>query len=319
MEQVVLELTRGKNTLDLFFTTNPTLVEKVTLTPGMSDHDSIPLVIINCKPKFIKQKPRRILLYHKADLQALKNELNNWSSLFVQKDTHSCSVNELYDEFQKAIEDAMDSHIPSKTVSKKNQTPWINKRIKRLHRRKQRAFNSYKKSGDPRRLDKFNKERKDAYKETKKSYKKYIASVCSDSPKRFWSFIKSLKVDSIGIPTLKRNGKLESDNVCKAEILNDQFKSVFTVEDNNPPQESNPQIPSMPDITIHVEGVSKLLKKLNPKQSHWPRRDFHPHSSVDSRGIGPCPLYHFSKIFGYRRDTQVLASGKYFTNIQKGR
>ena len=51
MEQVVLEPTRGKNTLDLFFTTNPTLVEKVTMTPGMSDHDSIPLVIINCKPK----------------------------------------------------------------------------------------------------------------------------------------------------------------------------------------------------------------------------------------------------------------------------
>ena len=120
MEQVVLEPTRGKNTLDLFFTTNPTLVEKVTMTPGMSDHDSIPLVIINCKPKFIKQKPRRIFLYHKANLQALKNELNNWSSLFVQKDTHSCSVNELYDEFQKAFEDAMDSHIPSKTVSKKN-------------------------------------------------------------------------------------------------------------------------------------------------------------------------------------------------------
>ena len=162
----------------------------------------------------------------------------------------------------------MDSHIPSKTVSKKNQTPWINKRIKRLHQHKQRALNSYKKSGDPRHLDKFNKERKDAYKETKK----YIASVCSDSPKKFWSFIKSLKVDSMGIPTLKRNGKLESDNVCKAEILNDKFKSVFTctVEDNNPPQESNPQIPSMPDITIHVKGVSKLLKKLNPNKATGP-------------------------------------------------
>ena len=110
----------------------------------------------------------------------------------------------------------------------------------------------------------------DTYKETGKSYRKHIASVCSDSPKKFWSFIKSLKIDSMGIPTLKRNGRLESDNRCKAEILNDQFKSVFTTENDNPPQEAEPTIPSMPDITINLEDVTKLLKNLNPNKASGP-------------------------------------------------
>ena len=117
---------------------------------------------------------------------------------------------------------------------------WITKRIKRLHQGKRRAFNSYKKSGDPRDLERFHKERKDSHKETRKSYRKHIASVCSDSPPKFWSFIKSLKVDTMGIPTLKRNGRLESNNKEKAAILNDQFKAVFTKENKNSPHELLP-------------------------------------------------------------------------------
>ena len=50
LEQIVTEPTRGKNTLDLFFTTNPTLVERSTVIPGISDHDSIPLIIVSSNP-----------------------------------------------------------------------------------------------------------------------------------------------------------------------------------------------------------------------------------------------------------------------------
>ncbi|XP_072023124.1 uncharacterized protein [Amphiura filiformis] len=284
LEQVVREPTRGNNTLDLFFTTNPTLVEKSIVVPGISDHDSIPLIIVNCRPKINKQKARKIFLYHKADLQALKSDLKNWSDLFVRKNVSNSTVNELYSDFQCAIEDAMDTHIPSKMSTKRSQTPWINKKIKRLHKRKQRAFNAYKKSPNPSSHENFTEIRKTVFKETRNSYRRHIADVCSDSPKSFWSFIKSLKVDAMGIPTLKKDGKLESENVCKAEILNDQFRSVFTKEDNNPPKEQIPKIPTMPDITISPEGVAKLLKELDPKRpvaqmgsqrvsSNWMRRN----------------------------------------------
>ena len=39
--QVVTEPTRQENVLDLFFTTNPTLINKVICSPGLGDHDIV--------------------------------------------------------------------------------------------------------------------------------------------------------------------------------------------------------------------------------------------------------------------------------------
>ena len=86
LEQVVREPTIGKNTLDLFFTTNPTLVERSTVTPGLSDHDGVPLIIISAKPRVIKQRPRKVYLYHKADTNALLSNLRRWSDEFSSRD-----------------------------------------------------------------------------------------------------------------------------------------------------------------------------------------------------------------------------------------
>ena len=90
--------------------------------------------------RVIKQRPRKVYLYHKADTNALLSDLRRWSDEFSSRDLTDTSVNDMYVEFQNSLETAMDTHIPSKIVSKRNQTPWINKRVKRLHKRKQRAF-----------------------------------------------------------------------------------------------------------------------------------------------------------------------------------
>lgn len=81
-------------------------------------------------------------MYHKANVQALKEELLKWNNEFTSRDTSMNTVNEMYTEFQTILESIMNSHIPTKIISKRNQTPWINRRIKRLHKRKQRAFNT---------------------------------------------------------------------------------------------------------------------------------------------------------------------------------
>ncbi|KAI0219881.1 hypothetical protein LSAT2_028582 [Lamellibrachia satsuma] len=59
-------------------------------------------------------------------------------------------------------------------------------------------------------------------------------------------------------------------NKLKAEILNNQFKSVFTSENTNLPQEPNRNIPAMPDIIITTDGVAKLLHGLNPNKATGP-------------------------------------------------
>ena len=158
----------------------------------------------------------------------------------------------------------MNCHIPTKIISKRNQTQLINRRIKRMHKRKQRAFNSYKQRRDSTSYEMFSKQRKITYTETRNAHRRYIKSICSDSQKIFWSYIKSLKVDNIGIPTLNNNNKLESDSRLKAEILNSHFKSVFTHGNVHLPQEPSTNIPPMPAIIITTEGVARLLHGLNP-------------------------------------------------------
>ena len=48
--------------------------------------------------------------------------------------------------------------------------------------------------------------------------------------KRFWSFIKSMKKDNVGISPLKENGEgyAVHDSKKKANLLSEKFKSVFT-------------------------------------------------------------------------------------------
>ncbi|MEW8548672.1 MAG: hypothetical protein AB2693_34660, partial [Candidatus Thiodiazotropha sp.] len=69
--QMVTSPTRGQNILDLFFTSNPTLVHKVSIVPGLSDHDIV-LAEVNSCPEHIKQVPRDIPLYKKANWDQLK-------------------------------------------------------------------------------------------------------------------------------------------------------------------------------------------------------------------------------------------------------
>ena len=64
--------------------------------PGISDHDGIPLVTINLKPKVCNQKPGKVYLYHKGDMDGMKKELEKNSKDFVENNSHkSGSGNEM--------------------------------------------------------------------------------------------------------------------------------------------------------------------------------------------------------------------------------
>ena len=56
----------------------------------------------------------------------------------------------------------------------------------------------------------------------------------------------------------------------KVEILNRQFKSVFTHEKVHLPQEPTANIPPMSGIIITTEGVARLLHGLNPNKATGP-------------------------------------------------
>ena len=198
-DQVVKEPTRQRRILDLFFTNNSTLVEKSIVMPGISDHDGIPLVSINLKPKVCKQKPRKIYLYHKGDMDGLKSELEKFSKDFVEKNSHQSgneSVESLWSTFKENLQNTMDTHIPSKTVNSQKKAPWINNRVKRKLNRKHRAYKKARKSENQSDWDSFREIRKNTHKITRAAHRNYIKEFCLESKKQFWSFVKNLRKDN---------------------------------------------------------------------------------------------------------------------------
>ncbi|KAI8496818.1 scavenger receptor [Branchiostoma belcheri] len=92
-----------------------------------------------------------------------------------------------------------------------------------------------------------------------------------DKPKTFWSYIKGLRKDLVGVTPLKVGNTIISDSGKKAEVLSSQFKSVFTEEDTTDmPSLGQPCTPPMEHIVVSTDGVEKMLQGLNPSKASGP-------------------------------------------------
>jgi hypothetical protein len=79
------------------------------------------------------------------------------------------------------------------------------------------------------------------------AHEKYINDILNvdalkEKPKRFWSYIKSKKKDHVGISALRSNKGLVTEGKGKAELLSEQYKSVFTDENTD-------EFPTLPTKT----------------------------------------------------------------------
>ena len=86
--------------------------------------------------------------------------------------------------------------------------------------------------------------------------------------------MKSKKQDNIGVAPLKRSGGLTNESKEKAEILSNQFKSVFTRLKQSIPTTVLQQRAgsTMQHLKITVEGVETLLKNTNTSKATGPDR-----------------------------------------------
>ena len=77
---------------------------------------------------------------------------------------------------------------------------------------------------------KFKDLKKKVQREIRKNYENYIEDLIDPSldkgNKKLWSMVKRIRKGSSGVGPLKVDGKLISDSKEKANVLNDQFKSV---------------------------------------------------------------------------------------------
>ena len=133
------------------------------------------------------------------------------------------------------------SNVPSKMTTERYSQSWINRQIKQLTKRKERAYNRYRKIQSAKDYANDKHLKNVVHNTCANLYTEYVNDIIMDEnhkPKRLWRFIKSKRTQSCGVAPLQRDGIAYIDARMKATILNNQFTSVFTTEDpiHNPYQ-----------------------------------------------------------------------------------
>ena len=174
----------------------------------------------------------------------------------------------------KHIIDIQKRHAPSRMTSPRFSQSWITCECKKKIRRKKRAYNKFKRTKLDSDWIKYQEAAKKSCKACKNAFNIYLQlSVSPDlksNPKKFFSFIKNKRNKNIGVSPLRESTSLNFTKQDRACILNNQFSSVFSVDDQTSPNIQGPQGDTMHEINITKEGITRLLKNLPSSKASGP-------------------------------------------------
>ncbi|KAL8570711.1 hypothetical protein ACOMHN_039146 [Nucella lapillus] len=240
LEQIVDFPTRkDKTTLDIILTSRPSFKVRCKPLPsvGNSDHDIV-LYDTALAPHRSRPPRRKIFLWKKADVEGMHQDVKEFANTYQYPDPSTPNaLEQMWSDIKQMLSETVEKRVPSKTSASRHTNPWITTSIRRAIRRKQ-----YRRIQAQTRY------------EVRQASRKYLEDVVSEdyrtNSKRFWSYVKSKKQEADGVAPLKdKQGFLRSNSQNKAEILGDQFRSVFTEEDTTSIPDKGPSpYPDMPPI-----------------------------------------------------------------------
>ncbi len=230
--QKVEENTRGENILDVVLCNEPNLIMNVAVSAPLanSDHSVVQFQIkTDVCFKANDDQPKRD--WAKANFLgiAVELELTNWNSLFANKD-----VDEMYTTFLEKCTEFCEVFVPFKRPMPKNSKSLRPKEVKKLHRKKLAAYKRKKitpTTANKQKFKNFSSLYKTAVLEHSLSRERKILS--NANQKSFFRFVNSKLVAKPGVASLTHNGVLHNSDAEKADILNNQFSSVFVVDNGN--------------------------------------------------------------------------------------
>ena len=282
MEQMVKEPTREDNILDLVISNHPHNIPRIEVAPGLSDH-RIVFFEYTATPPRIRQPPRLIPLYEKADWIGIKTEMEKLHQTL--KTGGKVTTEEIWQAFKDTLQEAIRRFIPHKKARMKASKPWVTIELRRKINRRNRLYKRMKKSGAEDQKEECRRLRREIQREFRRAYWLYINDTLTEdeedgfpSLKRFWTYIKNQRTAKIGVSPLKTNGRLITEPKAQAELLNQQFQSVFSEGKTYTKEEFmtkckmdvDGDLTTLSSIEITVEGVTKLLGELNPHKAAGP-------------------------------------------------
>ena len=107
-------------------------------------------------------------------------------------------------------------------------------------------------------MQEYKKLQRELAKDLKRSHWKFVNNFIAEgfatnNTHPFWKYVKAQRQDNFGgIPPLKRDG-VHTDSQTKADIMLDEFKSVFTREDTS-------HLPQLGALHTHQSLASQSMK-----------------------------------------------------------
>ena len=147
---------------------------------------------------------------------------------------------------------------------------------------------------------KFENLRREIKADIRKQHDLYVNNLVGDikaNPRDFYRYINSQRKDTQGIPPLKKkNGSgIAQSDFEKAEEFNGQFTDVFTKTVHTQVPLLDRSAPFMDEIVVTKEGVTKLLKGLNPSKALGPD-ELHPRVLKElAKELGPVFAHLFQQ------------------------
>ena len=214
---------------------------------------------------------------------------HNWEELFAGKTVH-----ENWTTLRDTILGLQEKYIPKTSFDHMNHKFRVGKDLLVKIKKKHRQWTRYMETRDPRHFNEFCRLRNQIKREVrnvKKHKEKLVANHAKENPKGFWKFIKSKTSNREGVhPLANATDQLVFRDEDKAEVLANQFSSVYTIEpDKNFPAPNSPQREMVEDIVINMATVENKLASLKTNKSSGPD-GIHPRVLKEIRGSISNPL-----------------------------
>ena len=255
--QFITEDTRYRNNnssvLDLIFANEDSTVEKITyLDPlGASDHVCITFEI-PVKPSYTKKKK---ILYSKGNYDKLRTIIKDidWDSIINNKQ----DLQETYNSFETIINNGINCCIPKIVVSDtpRSKPLWMTPDALKGSKVKRCLWAKYKQTRHRKDYQVYAKARNKNTQElraARRKFEKKLARNVQNNVKGFWNYVNSNKKNKSKVNDLKNSmGAFISEDIKKAEILNNQYAKTFTIENLS-------EIPTFTEKTLLTDPLDSI-------------------------------------------------------------
>ena len=284
LSQVIDEptnFTPGKNPscIDLLITDQPNLIlnsgTRSSLDPKC--HHQIIHGKINFKIPPPPPMERKMWHYNKANTDAIQKSMTNFP--WARHLRINTDINWQVKQFHQIFLNIMSNFIPSdiKKINPRD-SPWINKSLKILLRKKNKMYHNYKKHGykedDKIKLEAIRAECHESIEAANLSYLDNLAKDLHESKstsKNYWKIIHRVmnKSRAPKIPPLLDNGLFVLNCVEKAKLFNDFFakQCSLLLNDSVLPDFHFITDKRIDSVNISDEDILSIIRKINPNKA----------------------------------------------------